>query len=431
MTKNELKEHVLQNIDGERAVRLLKSLIRIPSASGQPTLPQELVLQYFEQMGMQVDMFQGNDEEVKNLPDYCPLPPEENIDSGAFNLVGVKKGKSRTGKSLMLFSHIDTEAPEPDSGGDPLQAYIRDGKLYGLGAADAKSGIAIMLAAAQAVLKETELDGELILMSILGKKGGSAGTLSAVSRGYHADGGVYIHAAETGHGFQEIKCYSMGTIDFRVIVKGSGGAPNDELDDSEVNAVEKGALVIRALREWDSGRRSRLMFKQGTYEGSPNTKLHIGLAQGGTYVGKDPLSFEVQCRLYFGVGETIESVLADLNQYLTEALSGDPWLREHMPVIEKMYLRASPAETDTSEAIHTAAKDSIIGITGTNEIIYQYHGASDIRLPVLYGNTPTVGIGPKCGGLYGQETVDWVDLEDFLTGIKICAALIIDWCLED
>ncbi|MGC9311840.1 MAG: M20/M25/M40 family metallo-hydrolase [Sediminispirochaetaceae bacterium] len=432
MTKDTLKKRVLGSIDNDKAVRFLQSLIRLPSPSGSPTLTQELVLRCLEQMEMRIDMFRGNSEGVESYPDYCPLPMGEEIDDEAYNLVAVKNGKSSGGKSLMLFSHIDTESPPDDTPGkNPYLGEIIDGRLYGLGAADAKSGIATMILAAEAVLRETDLDGDLILMSILGKKGGSAGTLSAVERGYRAEGAVYLHAAETGHGFQEIKCYSMGTVDLRIIVEGSEGVPNDELDDSEVNAVEKGALIIKALRDWDNERRARLRFDNGSYRESPKTKLHIGLARGGTYVGTDPVSFEIHCRLYFGVGETIETVISDLNSYLSRLCADDQWLSEHPPRIEKMYLRASPACIEENAAISSAVRGCIADVTGNTDIIYQYHGASDIRLPILYGRTDTVGIGPKCGGLYGQEWTDWVDIEDYITGIKIVASLIIDWCVKE
>jgi len=431
VTKNTLKQQVIDSIDNDKAVRFLQSLIRLPSPSGSPTLPQELVSNCFERMNMRIDRFKGNAEGVASHPDYCPLPEGEEMDEEAYNLVGVKQGSDPEGKSLMLFSHIDTEAPTNLSGTNPYRHEIIDGRLYGLGAADAKSGIATMILAAEAVLKVTDLHGDLILMSILGKKGGSAGTLSAVERGYRADGAVYIHAAETGHGFREIKCYSMGTVDLRIIVEGAEGVPNDELDNSEVNAVEKGAQIIKALRDWDNARRARLLFDDGSYRGSPKTKLHIGLARGGTYVGTDPVLFEIQCRLYFGVGETMESVISDMRVYLSRLCEEDRWLSEHPPRIEKMYLRASPASIPKDAPISSAVRGCIGAITGNTDVIYQYHGASDIRLPILYGRTDTVGIGPKCGGLYGQEWTDWVDIEDYLTGIKIVASLIVDWCVKE
>lgn len=430
MNKEELTQKVLAGIDGQRSLRFLRSLIRLPSESGSATLAQELVLQRMEEMGFEVDRFGGNTGNVQQYPDYCPLPEGETVDEGAYNLVGFRKGAGGAAKSLMLFSHIDTEPAEAAAGKRVYEGELKDGKLYGLGAADAKSGIATILLAAEAVLRQTNLNGSLTLMSVLGKRGGSAGTLSAIGRGYSADGGVYVHPAETGHGFTEIKNFSMGTIDFRVLVEGAEGVPRDELDSSEKNAVVMGSKVIDALIEWDEERRSRLLFEEGTYRGGAKTKLNIGQARGGTYVGKDPVTFELQCRLYFGDGESIESVLGDLRAHFAGRFENDPWLSAHQPFVEALSLRASPAFVEREAPITAAVRESIGRITGERKLIYQYHGASDIRLPILYGKTPTVGIGPKCGGLYGQEWADWVDVEDFIAGIKILAALIVDWCCE-
>ena len=44
--------------------------------------------------------------------------------------------------AVVLFAHIDTEAAGPGCTSPPTTAVIRDGRMYGLGTADSKAGVA-------------------------------------------------------------------------------------------------------------------------------------------------------------------------------------------------------------------------------------------------------------------------------------------------
>jgi len=429
MNKEILKQNVIKNIDNEKCINYLRSLVRLPSENGQPTLAQELILQKMEELNFKIDKFSGSTKGLENYADYCPLTEDEKVDERAYNLVGLRESKGQ-GKSLMLFAHVDTEIRE---GKDLAKAYegkIDNGRIYGHGIADDKCGLATIMLAVEAVLKETDLDGDLTVMSVLGKRGGSAGTLSAIARGYKADAGIYLHPAETGHGYLEVKTYSMGTVDFVVKVRGKKGPEADELDNSEINAVKKGAYVVQTMNNWDVDRRKKLLFKEGTYKDTPNTKLNISTACAGEKVGRDPLVYEIKSRMYFGENESIESVLEDLKNYFVKQFSDDEWLSSNIPEIEILNLRATPAMISKDSEIVKIVEKNIFNINGVEEFIYQYHGASDIRHPIVYGNTPSLGIGPLCGGLYGTDWTEWVDEKEYLDGIKMLASIIIDWCME-
>lgn len=428
MNKAELKQRIIQRVDNDYAIEFLKSLVRLPSAFGEATLAQELVLEKLHNCGFIVDKFNPDFSSITDLDDFCPLPEGLKLSAGAYNLVGKKHSTKGTARSLMLFSHIDTEARRDDK---ELIGLIDGDKFYGLGAADAKSGIAMMLLASQYVLAETELDGDLTLMSVLGKAGGSAGTLTAIARGYQADASIYIHPAETGHSFHELKCYSMGVIDFKLTVPGKKGHPIDELDESEENAAIKGAKLINGLVKWNKERQARLVFEDGDFKGQPKTKLNIGKAYGGIYAGGDPTSFMVECRLYFAHKETIDSVLSDLKAMIDDLFSDDVFIHDNPITIDKLYLRASPGFIEEDHDLIKNIINNIDQVKGKQDYIYQYHGASDIRLPIIYGNTPCVGIGPKAGGFYGAEWTDWVSLDDYINGIKILIGTIIDWCITE
>lgn len=430
MNDNNLKKQVSAYVNNNQKymVDYLKSLIRLPSPQGEPTYAQELIKQALLDLKFSIDLFPGDLEGTKKYADYCPLPQNE-INKQALNLVGVRTGEKAP--TLMLFSHIDTEkSVKEDWDIDPYLPIEKDGKIWGLGAADAKSGLAMIIMAIKTILSvfPDEIPGNLVVMSVLGKRGGAAGALTAIHNGYEADAAIYCHSAETEHGFKEIKNYSMGTMDFKVLVSGKEGIPFEDLDNSEVNAIEKGKKVIAALQSWDKARRENMIFEKGSFSGQSKTKLHFGKLLSGEYVGKDPTSFELQCRLYFPLGETVNELLENIQLYLNKALKNDSWFSINPPKVEPMYIRANPAETNKEEPLIKIIEKNINLVKGPQDFIYQHHGASDIRFPLLYLGIPSVGIGSLAGGFSGKE---WVDKKDFINGVEILACSILDWWDQD
>ncbi len=106
-------------------LRVLRALVECGSASGQEAKIEQWVQQYLQGAGLQPEMVLANV--------VCHIP-----------------GQDRS-KALIFNGHVDTV-----SAGDlarwhtpPLQAIVQDGKLYGLGASDMKSGVAVMLVIAE------------------------------------------------------------------------------------------------------------------------------------------------------------------------------------------------------------------------------------------------------------------------------------------
>lgn len=430
MDKCLLKKRVFDSIDRRYAVSFLESLVRLPSHNFSPTYAQKLVISKLVALGFEVDVFPCETDALFHLPDYCSFPGNEQYFPLVQNVVGVKRGAGeRPGSSLMLHAHIDSAEPceiTPDTRTETI-----DGRLYGLGVADDKCGVAIMVLAAESVLKFVpELSGKLTLMSTIGKRG-AVGTLTACRRGYGGDGAVYIHPAETGHGLHEIKSYSMGVVEIKVTVKGRQGRFHDEIDNSEVNAIECGCRVIQAVREWDTQRREKHLFSpgEGSFAGLPCTKADIIGCSFGDRILEDVLRFEFTVQVNFGTDETFTSVMEDLRVWLSNEFSDDPWLSENPPELSLGARKATPVKVNSDEKIIRLLEKNITEVKGFDDFIYQYHGASDIRMPIIYGNTPTVGIGTLCGGLRAGIEKEWVDIEDFIAGIKVVSGLILDWCL--
>ncbi len=93
------------------------------------------------------------------------------------NVVGVLHGVE-DGPNLLLTSHLDTVQPDDSWAGAALSGRIEDGRLYGLGAADCKGGVAAQIFSA-ALLRRSllPLRGNLIVAATVAEDNGlSVGT---------------------------------------------------------------------------------------------------------------------------------------------------------------------------------------------------------------------------------------------------------------
>ncbi|UFQ14297.1 MULTISPECIES: M20 family metallopeptidase [Streptomyces] len=92
---------------------------------------------------------------------------------GRPNTVAVVEGGGGDGPTLMFEGHIDvvTEGDPADWSVDPYGALIRDGRLWGRGAADMKSGVAAMIYAVRALQLAGPFPGRIVVGVLCDEEG--------------------------------------------------------------------------------------------------------------------------------------------------------------------------------------------------------------------------------------------------------------------
>lgn len=420
-------ERILKDIDEnqDEIIKGLKALIEMESSDKKATKAQEYVLKELKEMGFETECFR-EDERSRLQTDYSPYDFE--YDQGAYNVAGTLKGNGSV-PSLMLFAHIDTEAEDYFGRfDDPYKCEIRDGKIFGLGSSDDKGGIMMMLYAVKYLLKHMhKLPYDLCLLSVLGKHGGGFGTLSALMKGYTGENSIYLHPAETGHGFAEIKNISLGVADFDITVKGEPGVLHDDLSTGK-NAAVLISYLVAYLEDYNRMMREKYKFDFGTFEGSPSFILNVGKIEADS--GYGGINREAKCsvRIRFFKPLTIEEVASSLTGYLKKRCDEDQKVNFSDVTIERGAFRATPAMVETKDPFVQLIEKNITEVCGIDHFIHQYHGGSDIRLPMLYGHSKCVGIGPSCSLPHqNSRQMEWISIEDYINGIKILASILYDY----
>ena len=242
-------------------------------------------------------------------------------------------------------------------------------------------------------------------------------------KGYAGDDSIYLHPAETGHGFQEIKNISLGTLDLKLTVFGENGILHDDLSPGlNANILMAEAIVI--LEDFNRKKREERVFDFGSFRGQPAYILNIGSLRSGYDHASvcEKAECLMRCRFFFP--ETIDSVFEEIEDLLKKQFRGK-WL------LEKGNMRAQPAMVGNDDPFVRFIERSIETAEGKQEFIHQYHGGSDIRFPILYGNSRCVGIGPYCQlPKKGEGKMEWIDIDDYLKGIEILSIILTEYGKE-
>lgn len=272
-------------IDRERSyvTELTQKLVRIPSVNPKFLMDpiqnregavQDLIESTLKSLGMEIDRW-----------DVFPGRP---------NVVGQFAGSDD--RSLLLCGHVDVVPIGERSAWtmDPFGAEIKDGRLYGRGAIDMKSGVAAAIAAVRGIKAAgIELDGRVSIHSVVDEEAGGFGAVDAVKRGHLAKAAIITEPS-----WGNILTCEGGLEWIRVTITGRQGhsawryneiwPQRDEPDRPAraVNAIDIAARFLEALRNFES---SRCRYRQHPLLPAGMNTINVGAMRAGAGLGLDGL----------------------------------------------------------------------------------------------------------------------------------------------
>lgn len=414
------KKEIMEAVESHRqeAVELLQKLVRTPSLEGDEKACQETVAEKMRSLGLELDMCDPPDEELKAHPAYVPV---ELSYEGRPNVVGIHKGVGG-GRSLILNGHVEVvpTGPEETWSRSPWSGHFEDGRVYGRGSADMKGGVVSNLLAVQALQTAgIQLKGDLIIESVADEETGGNGTLACILRGYTGDGCIFTEPS----GLEAMGISNRGAQYFRITVPGQGGGT--EYWHELVNPIAKAMEIYQAIEAYSIMREATV--SHPLYDTFYNTKVPLGVCN--IAAGQWPSTVASQCIMEGTIeclpGENIHQVKEDFKEYLVEWASKDDWLKDHPLRIEWFGLWFDASELSPDHPFVKTLADNIEGVTGNRPIITGA-GGCDLRLPILYGDTPAVLYGPAGGMIHSTD--EYVEFEQVITCAKILSQVALEWC---
>lgn len=339
------------------------------------------------------------------------------------------------GRSLMLIVHPDADPINTVGWSKSLHlGHVEGGRMYGWAVADDLAGVAIMVAAAQALSQAGfKPRGDIYLMSASAKRN-AWGIAALLREGYTADAALYIHPAESGLGLREIKTLTSGLLKFRVRVRGRKPDKTEFVQVTfhhlGVNPIDKAIYLIESLKRLDEERRAAIRYGPLVDHVGRGTNLLVTHIEAGRKENLTdvPAECTIGAGLTFPPTENIDDVVEQVERNIREASEADPYLREHPPEITWVQ-GTQGVEVPMSHPIVQATVKAVEAVTGERPFSNPLYSKSDVRTPVLIAGIPNVGLGPLAGDLATTGGVDeWVDLQEYVDAIKVCARIIMDWC---
>ena len=411
----------------DRMLSFLADLIEAESVSGHELEAQRVVVEKLESMGLAVDTWEPDADELRGHPGYFDTSTyEEHGYEDRPNVAATVEGAG-DGRSIALAGHIDVvSASEEMWTRDPWTAERADGRVYGRGACDMKGGIAANVLALEALdALEIDLAGDVIVESTIDEEaGGTGGALSALERGYRPDAAIITEP----YGVPNVGVASAGAMYFEITVPGR--AAHAAHGFAGVNAITKAVDIVRALDELDRRRKAEISFEPAVNQyadaAGAVTNLNVGSFDAGDWPSTVPDEAVIECRIGWPPGETRTEVRDQVREAVESAVEADEWLAENPPTLEWFGWNANPHHLDTDHEFAQLTKRNAAAVCGADGEWTGGLAGLDERFYVNYYDIPCPSVGPTGGRIHGAD--EYVDVDSLVEVAQIVALTVADWC---
>ena len=402
------------HIDRDRLVDWASRAIETPSFTGSEQAMAELMAATFQEMGLRVQ--------------------RQQVEDGRANTIGIRDGAGG-GSSLMFNGHMDTSY----SGREPWlahvpgfqpQAFVRDGRLYGLGISNMKGALACYVEAVRALDDAgVRLRGDVMIAAVCGEieKAQQGDAVGAEYRGYAAGsrhlvthGGLadMCLLGEPTEG--KVVLGHFGSLWVRISTQGHFIHTAFSEGTRDQNSILRMREVLDAVLEWIPSWEED---PENAYRGA-NAIVNVGALQGGFgwRVSRTPHRTD----LFLDVRVPPTKEMAVARQQVLDMVRG---LAERFPdygVEGEVFVTAPGAEIEEGhelvQAIDSAHED-VFGAPPERDVTRWFSDASALT---RYG-VPTVNYGTSTG-LLDTEYGENLEIEGLVRTAEVYARVAMRVC---
>ncbi|KAL3439748.1 hypothetical protein BJX65DRAFT_317611 [Aspergillus insuetus] len=378
----EATTNTTHDVSVDEVVALTQTLIRIDSStpgSGSNTAGETTIARYI------AAWLQCRSIEIHWIEETPGRP----------SVVGVARGTGG-GKSLMFNGHTDTVTLQGYDG-DPLSGTISNGRIYGRGSADMKSGLAAaMIATARAA--SLSLAGDVILAAVADEECDSLGTEQLLAAGWRSDAAIIAEPTDFAI-VNAHKGYALFEVDIL------GVAAHGSRPDLGVDAIAKAGYFLVELDRYATHLQESV---RGSNDKLSAPNVHAGVIRGGAEIN----SYAAQCTISIErrtiAGETHDGVRDEILALLNGLAATVPNFRFKLRTTS----HRPPFHIPSDDPFLKLVIEGAVQTTGAAPLVKSETYWTDIALLAEVG-IPGVVWGPRGTGLHSKdESVEVQSVKD-------------------
>ncbi len=418
MDKKEKK--IVQTVEGlaDDIIDFTCRLVKEPSTLGNEDSAVDLMKNELEKLSFSPVIVPIDPSLLSDHPGFATVPW---VYENKNNVVAVRPPDGPQGRSVIFNGHLDVVDPEPISfwDTDPFNPVSQNGRIYGRGAGDMKSGLAAMIYAVHAVEKAGfGLQAPVTLEGVIEEECCGNGALACLVAGYDAD--AVLIPEPFG---PTILTNQLGVLWFKIMVKGKPVHVLEAL--AGTNAIEKLFPIVQALRELESELNASDV-PQAYQNIFHPINLNIGILKGGNWPSTVPANAEMHCRLSYFPGIPFETIRQQIVKTIKNVEVDDPWLSKNPPVVEFYGFRSDGHSVSRENPAFGTLNDCHKILTGQDAEEYIATATTDLRAFHFFGKGQCTCFGPTGGNYHGAN--EWVDIQSIIHTAQTYALFLSRWC---
>ncbi|MGO4715311.1 ArgE/DapE family deacylase [Bradyrhizobium sp. 2TAF24] len=414
------QQSILEAVDArfDEQIATTIAFASIPSTRGAEAPCQDMFADLLRARGYEVDDWVIRADDLKGLRDFGPV---ETDFSRARTVVGTYRPATTSGRSLILQGHCDVVPAGPLEmwTTPPFAPQVRDGWLYGRGAADMKSGTLAALYALDAIhhagLRPT---ARIHLQSVIEEESTGLGALSTVQRGYRAD--ACLIPEPTGGALVRAQ---VGVIWFRVRVR---GRPAHVFEAGVgANAIKAAMDLIRALEALEADWNARAADDPHFASVKHPLNFNPGIIKGGDWASSVPSWCDVDCRIAILPGWTLADRQKEIEACVKAAARAHPFLADNPPEVEWSGFLSEGFTLAPGSAAEATLRRAYGSVYGGDLPELSFTAITDTRYYAHHG-IPCLCFGATARRMHGFD--ECVELQSLKQTTRAIALFVADWC---